>query len=147
MAAYVADKKPDLIVVSQFINDTLDTKQLAEALFLLNKNSKVVVVENIPVFPDGEFMQTLPLLMRQYNPPYAFNASLMNKDYEVANKKYVELVKSQGIETIKLNNLFCNSGTCVRFLNGEWLYRDTSHLSEAGGNLTVPIFEKILNSN
>jgi peptidoglycan/LPS O-acetylase OafA/YrhL len=146
MAAYVADKKPDLIVVSQFITDTSDIKELTEALLLLKKNSKVVVVENIPVFPDGEFMKTLPLIMRQYNPPFAFRASQMNKDFEVANQNYVELVQAEGIETIKLNDLFCNSGTCVRYFKGEWLYRDTSHLSESGGNLTIPIFEKLLST-
>jgi peptidoglycan/LPS O-acetylase OafA/YrhL len=142
---YIQSNLPDLVIVAQFIDNSANLGQLQNSLATLRSSSEVLVIENIPVFPDGDdFMYARPLILPAYNPPKYFATNNMLTDYQEASNKYRSLVEGVGIPTMSLRNLFCNSTKCVRYLNGSWLYRDASHLSIEGANLAVPLIEKFL---
>ena len=142
---YISSYTPDVVIVAQFIDNSANIDQLKNSLATLKAYSEVLVVENIPVFPDGDdFMYARPLLLPAYNPPKYFPIEKMLTDNLEASNKYSSLVQGVGIPTMSLRNLFCNSIKCVRYLNGSWLYRDASHLSIEGANLAVPQIERFL---
>jgi hypothetical protein len=137
---WVAENKPNLIIVSQFVHDYESKTDLKNALRVLKKNvSNLLLIENTPVFPDNkDFMIDRPLLMPPYNPPKEFLASAMQSESEEASDDLAEWARNNQISTMNFDSLFCNARNCSRYSGGVWLYRDDDHLSPAGANQAAP---------
>jgi len=157
MRKWILENKPNAIIVSQFVYadslDQKDWKDVSSAQIDLKKAlleiksiiPQILLVENIPVFPDAEkFMVARPLTMKPYKAPKTFPLSKMQIGDEEASQVLAEWARNNAFLTVNLKSLFCNNFSCSRFSAGSWLYRDDDHLSVAGANLTISIFGKYL---
>ena len=145
---WVEANKPDLIIISQFVQSNESQSHLRNALSTLKKNvSNLLLIENTPVFPDSsEFMIDRPLVMPPFNPPKDFPISAMQTEDEDASDDLAAWAKNNQISTMNFDSLFCSKRTCSRYSGGEWLFRDDSHLSQAGANLAIPQLNNFLKS-
>ena len=141
--------KPDLILVSQFINFDSDLEKFKVAIkSIQSKVTKVVIATNSPIFPDHEdFMKSRPLVMKPYVPPTSFPVSMMDTKDLDKSKKFQEWASTQKIPTIDFTSIFCDTERCIRKDRGEWLFRDANHFSVYGANLLIPILDKMFNSH
>ncbi len=146
---WVGAEKPRLVIVSQYVRAYSDQSGLKHALSLLrNMGTRVLIIENNPVFPDEkDFMVARPILMKPYEPPKRFPASAMSTSDSHASDELVSWAKAHGIETLEVKSYFCNQKFCKRFDKGEWLYSDDDHLSIAGANRLIPRLSEILESD
>ncbi len=145
--SWASKVKPDVIVVSQYVFSDSSQSDLRDGLLQLKSvTPNVVLIENNPIFPDGkDFMVSRPIFMAPYLPTYEIPKSMMQTKNKHASDALANWARNAGILTISLESLFCNSKTCMRYYNGEWLYYDDNHLSIAGADLTVPLLRSILN--
>ena len=77
----------------------------------------------------------------------SFSEIEMDTRDEAASHQLASWARFQGLKTVNFRNLFCTNGKCVRYSNGDWLYRDADHLSVEGASLTTPIFEDFLKNS
>ncbi len=140
VVSWIEVNKPDLVIVAQYIKPESDHQSLANAILNLSQAGvRTVLIENIPIFPDGDLYmknttQLELMLGRSYEPPRAFRRSEMLQSFAGASYEVSRLVKSNGIETINLSDLFCDLEVCSRFASGRWLYWDNHHLSVHGAD-------------
>lgn len=133
--------KPELVMVAQYIKPDSRHQLLANAILNLSQiGVRTILIENIPIFPDGDlYMKNstqLELMFGlSYNPPKAFPRTEMLQNFASASDVVSKIVKSNGIDTINLTDLFCDFEVCSRFASGRWLYWDNHHLSVHGANL------------
>ena len=146
MKTWVAKNKPDIIVVSYYIRENYSQQILQEALSSLKGEvAKIVLVENNPIFPDGNnFMVRRPILMTKYSPPPKFDISRMDYSNQHASDTLAKWAAQERISTLSLDKAFCDEASCLRFLDGDWLYRDVDHFSIRGAQRTIPYFRKLL---
>jgi peptidoglycan/LPS O-acetylase OafA/YrhL len=146
MKKWVEENKPYAIIVSQYVYSKSSQKDLRHALSTLRSIvPNILLIENNPIFPDGkDFMIGRPLVMSPYDAPTKFKLSLMEFRDKNSSNQLAIWARSNGISTMDLTPLFCTEKSCSRFLNGNWLYRDTDHLSVAGAELTIPQIENFL---
>lgn len=137
---WVLSNKPSVVVVSQYIRFDSNFSQLQSALLRLKSSvPDVLLIGNNPIFPgDDRFLEARPLIMPPAKPKKFFlNSEMDNKD-EANSNKLLFWARSNQIDTLEIKTLFCDSTGCSRYSNGNWLYRDPSHLSISGANLIIP---------
>jgi peptidoglycan/LPS O-acetylase OafA/YrhL len=148
MLKWVFDNRPDAIIVSQLMRFNASQKEITSSINRLKVIvPEILIIENIPIFPDGgSFMVRNPLFMKFYDPPISFRESQMFERDKHASDILGEWARRNGLTTLNFHDLFCQNEICKRYLNGLWLYRDAEHLSIDGALLTVPHLEKYLKS-
>lgn len=146
MKEWVLLNKPETIIVSQYTRFNSTQSDLRDALLDLKKIvPSTMLIENTPVFPDGEdFMVRRPLVMSVYSPPKNFPKHVMDLTDELASNQLAEWARSRNINTLNLNSLFCSSSFCVRYSDVGWLFGDSHHFSSAGVKLVVPALDSFL---
>ncbi len=148
MLSWVELNKPDLIIVSQYIHHNSSQKDLRNALSQLHSIvPNILLVENNPIFSQGMEWSTgkpLAIAFKKRIATKSFPEIEMDTQDEAASHQLASWARFQGLKTVNFRKLFCTNGKCVRYLNGDWLYRDADHLSVEGASLTTPIFEDFL---
>lgn len=145
MKGWVSQNRPDVIIVSNFVTSEMSQNDLRSALVTLQSIvPNVLLIENNPIFPDKDFMNSRPLLMSPYKPPKSFNQSAMQIKDLGASHQLATWARDRGIFTMNFHSLFCKNMTCTRYSDQGWLYRDFNHLSVVGADLTVPKFRTFL---
>jgi peptidoglycan/LPS O-acetylase OafA/YrhL len=137
---WVLRNTPNVIIVSQSITSESNLSDLENALSTLHSIvPNILLIENTPIFPDGkDFMVSRPLFMSPYEPPKSFLRTEMDSNGKYSSNQLAMWARSNGISTMNFTPLFCGEKICSRFSNGLWLYRDSSHLSIYGAELTIP---------
>ena len=107
----------------------------------------LLLIDKNPIFPGSDrFLEARPLIMPPAKPKkFFFKSEMVIKD-EVRSNEIGAWARDNEIDTMEIQSLFCNSTGCARFLDGNWLYRDPSHLSIAGANLIIPKLSDYLKS-
>ena len=143
---WVLRNTPNVIIVSQSISSESNLSDLENALSTLHSIvPNILLIENTPIFPDGkDFMVSRPLFMSPYEPPKSFLRTEMDSNGKYSSNQLAMWARSNGISTMDFTPLFCGEKICSRFSNGLWLYRDVSHLSVYGAELTIPQIENFL---
>lgn len=142
---WIRANKPALVIVAEYVTANSSLSSLSSALTTLaNATNQIALIENNPIFPDGEkFMVLGSVFSAPYEAPKEFKLSQM----DFSSKNQVEALKSKadslGVTTISVNDVFCNTSECRRFKNGKWLYRDEDHLSVDGAALTRSKFDDL----
>lgn len=89
-------------------------------------------------------MTRRPIIMGPYDPPKLIPKKEMNLTDTYSSNALSRWAQMNQIQTLNLESLYCDELACIRYKNGQWLYRDTNHFSVAGADLAIPLFEKIL---
>jgi len=137
---------PDVVILSQALYSSEESSQLVEAINELDKLTfDLVIVGNNPSFPDmNTYMVARPRLFESYEPQKSFPRSNLEKGIFQSSSSLLESMDKRGISTINPIPYFCDSTVCSRWLNGEWLYFDSNHLSVSGADLLAPVFRRLL---
>lgn len=139
---WIRINKPNLIIASQYIREEHSLDELQDGLSRIrNINSNLLVIPNTPVFPDEDFMQRGPIFRSVWYKKEFKVLDMDNKDKKVS-ESLISWANMNSIEKIPIDDLFCENGICSRWGNGEWLYKDRTHLSVSGANLTSKIFSR-----
>jgi peptidoglycan/LPS O-acetylase OafA/YrhL len=140
MKKWVEENKPYAIIVSQFVRSDSSQNDLRDALSTLRSVvPNILLIENNPVFPDGrDFMFAPTIVKPAYKPQKSFQQSEMQRVDENASDLLSNWARKNGIFTISFESLFCEKRVCNRYSDKGWLYRDVSHFSLAGAELTIP---------
>ena len=148
---WIDKNKPDLIIISQYTRNTMPLDDIKLALIeLQGMASHVLLIENIPVFPDNKtFMISRPISQQLFSSGVAFPKFVLESEMDNSNSNASDLLSNwavdNGIPTIDFRDIFCKSGVCTRFLpNVGWLYKDVDHLSVDGAQLTTSQIESFL---
>jgi peptidoglycan/LPS O-acetylase OafA/YrhL len=138
--------KPDLIIISQFWNETTLQDQALENLVNIKKViPNILLLENNPIWPDSaRFRLAGYLVAPQEFLPKSFPSSQMGLKEKKISDKIAKLAKENGIDTMNFDQLFCSNSTCTRYSEDGWLYNDYNHFSRAGANMTIPMFQNYL---
>lgn len=144
--AFVSELKPQLIIISVYFNKSMPINELRSGILDLKKlDTKILIVENIPIFPDKEFyMVPRPIALNPYYPPKYFNVNEMDTSDELVSGSMSAWANSVGIETVNFRDLFCDQSICSRYNKNTWLYFNYNHLSTWGAKLTVPFFQNYI---
>ena len=89
-------------------------------------------------------MAQLPISMAQYVPPRFFPVAAMDVTGELSSTDLVSWAQKNAIIVLSFDSLFCDKKICNRFSSDGWLYRNASHLSISGAQLTIPIITSYL---
>jgi peptidoglycan/LPS O-acetylase OafA/YrhL len=140
MRTWVFNNKPSAIIVSQFVHSDSSQTDLKSALSTLHSIvPNILLIENIPIWPDEkDFMIPRPLFMSPYKAPKGYKQSMMQIKDKDASNQLANWARNNEITTMNFDSIFCNTKFCTRWLNNEWLYRDVSHFSTNGAELTIP---------
>lgn len=143
---YIIANKPTLIIVSQHLKSDSNIRLLKDALLDIKKiTPNILITKNIPIFPDHNlFMAQLPILMAQYVPPKFFPVTAMDVTEELSSTDLVSWAQKNAIIVLSFDSLFCDKKICNRFSSDGWLYKNASHLSISGAQLTIPIITSYL---
>jgi peptidoglycan/LPS O-acetylase OafA/YrhL len=145
---WVKEFKPSLVVISQYNRSELPQAEMKSAVIAIKSLvPSVLVVGNIPMFPDERYMAVPALLQSKYDAPKKIQISNMNSTNDMVSNSFLQEISIKGIEIVKLNSLWCDLDYCNRFDKQGWLYFDTNHLSVRGAAMSVPYFTKFLNSH
>ncbi len=138
--------KPNAIIVSQYIHKDSSQTALSQSLHRLRKiTPNVLLIENNPIFPDKDYyMVSRPIILNAYVPPKKFKMSQMDRTGKSASDKLANWSRENGIGTLNVESLFCDSNYCNRFSKEGWLYRDVDHLTILGAKRVVPQLQKYL---
>ena len=145
MVDWVESKKPDLVIVSQYVQSNSSQTDLRDALVKIKALvPNVLMIENSPVFPDGVFDR--PILLQLFNsmPAKQVPITQMDDTDSNASKMLSKWARSREILTLDVEPIFCKRSICTRYSNEGWLYTDQHHLSTAGANLVLPKFKFFL---
>lgn len=109
------------------------SKQFQEMVCRISKNHTVYLVTPIPEMPFDVYIgATLQRRLFGTENDLAFP----KEDYLARNRKAIEMIESAahncGAAIIDPAKTLCKSGSCLGTLNGQPLYFDDNHLSEAG---------------
>ncbi len=145
---FVEHERPSAVIVSQYIHANLSQLQLRMALVKIKLNvPEVLVVENSPVFPDGqEFGLARPIFMKPYLAPKEFPIQKMRIEDKESSSNLASWARENGFSTMQFDSLFCDASRCQRWRFGKWLYSDTNHFSVDGDKLTIPQLKSYLRS-
>jgi hypothetical protein len=129
------------VILSQANDAKQKVSSAVESLVKLKSVSKnLLIIHETPRFKDIRFMNSGSLLQTPYMPSEFQKINMESEDYyKTANQIYYNKLL-RGIKVLDINDVFCQNDRCYRFKQGDWLYRDQSHLSVAGANLVVPKF-------
>ena len=143
---YIKVNKPNLIIVSYYMDQNLDQKRFQNLLLKLKSFvPNVLLIENVPIFPDNlTFMQSKTIFSRQSVYKKYLTENSMNTETRIISGLLREWAINNNIESMDFSSLFCQNDVCTRFENSNWLYSDNKHLSIYGAAKTIPMIEKYL---
>ena len=100
------------------------------------------MIGNNPVFPDKTFQISPPLFNVNKADKKVFGFSEMNHSADLKSNDLLTKARQSNILVIRPSSIFCRNNRCVRWLDYNWLYVDSTHLSISGAELLGPaIFE------
>jgi peptidoglycan/LPS O-acetylase OafA/YrhL len=137
---WAKNNRPTLIIVAQNVRAGVSIQDLKNGLEVLKTaSSQILLVENIPQFPDRfEYMKDRPILMDPYTPPKKYSVEDMDMYNLGASDSLAQGALELGLKTINFRSIFCDTEYCKRFSRGTWTYADFGHLSLSGADLLVP---------
>ena len=147
---YITSTNPDIIIVSEFIKNKSDLKRLKKvSLTLVSPGRKLILIENIPIFPDSSvFMRYRPILSQIIEPEHkmdfkkTFPVNQMELSFKLLSDQLATWGSKNGINVVRSWDIFCNDQECTRYDNGVWLYSDYNHLSLDGANKLLPLLSQ-----
>ena len=144
---WLQSNKVDLIIISQFWNETTLRDEVSTNLvYLKTLVPNVLLLENNPIWPDpARFRLAGYLVAPRDFLSKSFPLSQMRLTEKNISDQISKLAIENGIDTMNLDELFCDDNTCSRYSEFGWLYNDYNHFSTAGANLTIPLLRKYLN--
>lgn len=127
-----------------------ELKQLWGEVFqkLAGMDKKVIVILDNPILPEGLLnrcvpLQRLPLL--PIDSDCSFSYQNVMRGHKVSKQILIEEAqKWQNVTLVDLDDVFCTNGICKAIKDGEPLYRDEHHLSEAGSALIWPVIKSTI---
>lgn len=143
---WIEKNKPSLVILSNYLDGDSNLQSIKGAIKqVIASGSEVLLLGNIPVFPDSEtYMKRRPLLTQLLEPhrntPVSFPLDKMRTLEKRISQDLIQWSIDQQIDSVTFENVFCSEAKCSRFFGGEWLYWDNHHLSIAGAQR----IEKIL---
>ena len=153
--AWIKRNTPELVILSQYRNDPQGDLDIEFGFKLLKESAKkVYVLGQVPDFPDGNvYMQPKLVWQKSYLPPTSFpvvapspGLTSMAATLE-SGQEFRRLVQKAGLDYLDTSNFFCDQVACVRYKDGQWLYKDGTHLSIYGARLLIPTFTQLLREN
>lgn len=133
-----------VLVLAYFWNDKeLVRRVLDRVISIENKFDKIVLIGNVPIYPDGGtyLKQDSILWKRVY--PATFPKYSMQRDFFEIERFAQVLAEKTGYVWVDMSTLFCEKDACNRFEDG-WLYFDESHLSTYGASQAIEtLFKKL----
>lgn len=148
--------KPSVIIISEYHSfSSAQNLELFSQLLVRISNQKIplLYIGDNPVFSDTHkyehyinpsmFFQIAEKIGFNLVPDKFVHINQINKNSQFAGQEYLETAKKLAT-TIDTFALFCNSSTCRRFENGQWLYWDDDHLSIYGASLVAANIRKEL---
>lgn len=140
VVAFVKTTKPAVTFVSNLVEYPSQIHGMARTISLIAPYTKVIVVGQVPVFPDpGKYQKRNLIFSKPYRAPRIYSINRMEKPFLKSNELLMEEFKKLGVTYINLWDVFCDHKSCSRYKNG-WLYFDNSHLNVAGAELLHDIF-------
>ena len=142
----LAHIKPRAILISFYITNDVNLNLLKKFVEESKLHAGTIIsIEQTPTFPEAEKYFESPLLFIKYSAPEKrFKLSRMDNSMDQAYAAWEKILVDRRVPIIPTRDLFCNSVSCSRFKDGEWLYRDKNHLSLAGSQLLLSRFDQIL---
>lgn len=142
---WISVNKPNLVIVSQYVQSHFSQSDMRNGLTYLKKMApKILLIENIPVWPDKYRFNSSSLLTVPYVPPRSLPESKMDIRSKKASDNLASWARNNSILTMNFNSLFCKKEICTRYIDNEWLYTDFNHLSVAGATRTISQLETLL---
>jgi hypothetical protein len=143
---WLQSNKVDLIIISQFWNETTLLDEVSEGLvYLKTLAPNALLLENNPIWPDsarfrlaGYIVAPQDFLLKSYP------SSQMRLTEKNISNQISKLALDMGMDTMNFDELFCQGGTCTRYSKSGWLYNDYNHFSTAGANLAIPLLRNYL---
>ena len=117
---------------------------------LIAANKQIVVLFDNPSLPfDPKLCVARPFRLTQKNDHCSFPRKIF--DSNVVYSNYRSLVESTiinypQIKTLNLSELLCDKANCYASKNGQLLYSDKSHLSDAGSRYLAPYLLNFIKS-
>jgi peptidoglycan/LPS O-acetylase OafA/YrhL len=153
--AWIKRNKPELVILSQYRNNSQGNFDIEFGFKILKDSAKkVYVLGQIPDFPDGNvYMQPKLVWQKSYLPPTSFpvappSPGLTSMAATLENgQEFRRLVQKTGLNYLDTANFFCDEVACLRYKDGQWLYKDGTHLSIYGARLLIPTFTQLLKEN
>jgi peptidoglycan/LPS O-acetylase OafA/YrhL len=138
------NRQIDLLIVSIYIHKS-DILESLEGLKQLKAHfPKMLVIEQTPVFPEGNLLTQGPTLFGfDYKAKNRLPLSEMNEEASNAGQIFQKQIRLLNIETINLNGLYCGINSCVRETPSKKYFLDADHLTLEGAELSRPTFDKI----
>ena len=145
---YVQSSRPDIVLLSQANDAKSNLESAINSLVKLKSVSKqLVLIHETPRFNDLKYMNSGSLLQEPYLPPKFERIDMKFEDYFItANKIYLNK-QLEGAKILNINDIFCKKQICFRWNNGNWLFRDQSHLSVDGAEMASEKISNLLNGN
>jgi hypothetical protein len=124
------------VVFARQLSLTIDQLQAA--------GRTVVIVYPVPDFP-VPVTRALGMLIATGRDPASLSVPRVSfdKSQELAFSALDKLENSKQLVRIWPHKRLCNAERCLAFANGQTLYSDEEHLSEAGANFIISEFETI----
>lgn len=137
---YINDIDPEIVIISEFINEPNDLSRLKSVILnLMSPSRKIILIENIPIFPDEEvYMRSRPILNQIIQPRHKMDfdktvaISKMQLNYKTLSDSLADWASKKNVETIRPWDIFCDKLRCKRYEKETWLYFDYNHLSLEG---------------
>jgi peptidoglycan/LPS O-acetylase OafA/YrhL len=142
--SWITVNKPEIVIISQRMHAKTSYQDINIAITKLkNFTSRIILIGNNPVYADSTkfFKDTL---LFKYTPKKFVDLNEMDQDSLIAGDKFKKLAFNLGISYIDTKEIFCNSISCKRFENGNWLYWDAGHLSIYGSDLLAKYIESAI---
>jgi peptidoglycan/LPS O-acetylase OafA/YrhL len=150
--AWIKRNKPELVILSQYRNEPEANLDIELGLKVLKEAAKkVYVLGQVPDFPDGsDYLQPKLIWQKSYLPPKSFpivppspGLTSMAATLE-SGQEFRRTVQKIGLNYLDTSNFFCDQDVCIRYKDGQWLYKDGTHLSIYGARLLIPTFAALL---
>jgi hypothetical protein len=132
---FIKNTRPEVTLVSNLVRNPAEVNGISQAILLIKPYTKIIIVGQVPVFPDaGKYQKRNSILTPIYEAPKFFKLSSMQKPFLSSNLSLMAKSRELAIPYINIWDTFCNEDFCHRYKNG-WLYYDNSHLNTTGADL------------
>lgn len=137
------NRRIDLLIVSIYIHKS-DIWESAKGLKQLQARfPKLLVIEQTPVFPEGNLLTQGPTLFGfDFKPENRLPLSEMNQEALSAGRSFHNQLRLLNIETVGLTGLNCGAYSCIRGTPLKRYFFDADHLTLEGAELASPVFDR-----
>ncbi len=138
------NRQVDLLIVSIYIHKSDIFKSLEGLKRLQEHFPKILVIDQTPVFPEGNWLTQGPTLFGfDFKAKSRLHLSEMNQEALSAGRSFHKQIKLLNFETVDLTGLYCGIDFCERGTFPKEYFLDTDHLTLKGAEMARPIFEKL----